>query len=61
MFSTFQIRGRTRYSRYWFYLACQDVLLSKAKLRSVTTQITQSKHFRFAPELAKSFLLKEVY
>lgn len=53
MFTTFQVRGCKRNSRYWFYLACQDIVLSKAKLRSVTTQVTHSKYIRSAPELAK--------
>jgi len=43
MFSNFQLRVCTRTSRYWFYLACQDVVLSKAKLRTITTQIALSK------------------
>jgi len=61
MFSNFEIRGCTRTSRYWFYLPCQNVVLSKAKLNSITTQIALSKYFRSAPVLEKSFLLKEVY
>lgn len=61
MFNNLQIRGCTRTSRYSFYLACQDAVLSKSKLRSITTQIALSEYFRSAPLLQKSFRLKEVY